>query len=82
MTYLDPKGEGDKSMPGKQWSFQALGARCCGTRGIWRELDCPKPNLQTMQADIHREDVLNRCRALRRFRGSADATFGAQGDAQ
>ena len=57
MADLDPKGEGDKSMPGKQWSFQTLGAGCCGTRGIWRELDCPKPNLQTMQADIHRKDV-------------------------
>ena len=48
---------GDQSMPGKQRSFQTLGARRCGTRGIWRELDCPKPNLQTMQADIHRKDV-------------------------
>ena len=57
MADLDPKGEGDKSMPGKQWSSQTLGARRCGTRGIWRELDCPKPNLQTMQADIHRKDV-------------------------
>jgi hypothetical protein len=54
------------------------GAGCCGTRGIWRELDCPKPNLLLMQAAIRRKGRLNRCRVLRRYRRSADATSGVR----
>jgi hypothetical protein len=45
MAYLDPKGEGDHSMPGKQRSCsQVYEARRCGTRVIWRTaglLDIP-----------------------------------------
>ena len=66
---LDPKGEGDNSMP----VCPAAGSRCQGrctgrTRAIWRKLDCLNPNLQSMQVPIHRKDVCNRCRVLRRSR--------------
>ena len=36
---------------------QAYEARRCGTRVIWRKLDCLKPNLQKMQRHIRRKDA-------------------------
>ena len=46
MADLEPKGEGDKSMPGNQWPGPGVGAAFWGTRVIRRRLDCLKPNLQ------------------------------------
>src|ERR1043165_282040 len=36
---------------------QALEAMRCGTRVIWRKLDCLNPNLQTTQAAVRRKDA-------------------------
>ena len=41
MAYLDPKGEGDKSMPESSDRVQALEAMRCGTRVIWRIAGLP-----------------------------------------
>ena len=57
MAHLDPKGEGDNSMPGKQWSCSGVEAMHCGTRVIWLKLDCLNPNLQAMRGVIHRKDA-------------------------
>jgi hypothetical protein len=47
MAYLDLKGEGDNSMPGKQRPcVNGVGAGCCGTRAIWLKLNCLNPDLQ------------------------------------
>jgi hypothetical protein len=46
MAYLEPKGKGDNSMPGKQRPCPCAGAGCCGTRAIWLKLYCLNPNLQ------------------------------------
>ncbi len=46
MAYLDPKGEGDKSMPGNRRSRLGVWAARRGTRVTWRKLDCLNPNLQ------------------------------------
>jgi hypothetical protein len=46
MAYLEPKGKGDNSMPGKQRPCPCAGAECCGTRAIWLKLYCLNPNLQ------------------------------------
>jgi hypothetical protein len=46
MAYLDPKGEGDHSMPGKQRPGSSAETTRCGTRTIWLRLDCLNPNLQ------------------------------------
>jgi Bacterial regulatory proteins, luxR family/Transposase DDE domain len=57
MAYLDPKGEGDESLPDNPAAgFSGLGRRVGRTRVIWRKLDCLKPNLQSMQVPIHRKD--------------------------
>jgi DDE family transposase len=64
MAYLDPKGEGDNSMPGKQRSCSGVETRRCGTRVIWLKLDCLNPNLQMMQGVIRRKDARNRRHAL------------------
>ena len=51
MAYLDPKGKGKSSMPGnRRSSGQASEVGRCGTRVIWRKLDCLNPNLQKMQS--------------------------------
>jgi hypothetical protein len=56
MADLDPKGEGDKSMPGNPVAGSSgRGRRAGGTRVIWRKLDCLKPNLQSMQVPIRRK---------------------------
>ena len=55
MADLDPKGEGDHSLPGKQRPCSGVEAGRCGTRVIWRKLDCLKPNLQQMQDPIRRK---------------------------
>ena len=61
MAYLDSKDEGDNSMLGKQLEssgrVQAYEAKRCGTRVIWRKLDCLNPNLQLMQRIIRRKDA-------------------------
>jgi hypothetical protein len=46
MAYLELKGEGNNSMPGKQWPCPCAGAGSCGTRAIWLKLYCLNPNLQ------------------------------------
>ena len=57
MADLDPKGEGDKSMPeNPAVGPSGQGRRAGGTRVIWRKLDCLKPNLQLMQVPIRRKD--------------------------
>jgi hypothetical protein len=57
MADLDPKGEGDKSMPENlAVGPSGQGRRAGGTRVIWRKLDCLKPNLQLMQVPIRRKD--------------------------
>ena len=57
MTYLEPKGEGDNSMPATSGRVQADGTGCWETRVIWRKLDCLNPNLQLMQRIIRRKDA-------------------------
>jgi hypothetical protein len=52
MAYLDLKGEGDNSMPGKQWPCPCVGTGCCGTRVIWLKLNCLNPNLQQVQSRL------------------------------
>jgi hypothetical protein len=46
MAYLDLKGEGDNSMPGKQRPCPCTGAGRGETRAIWLKLYCLNPNLQ------------------------------------
>jgi hypothetical protein len=55
MVDLEPKGEGDNSMPLKQRSCQVHGAARCKARVIWRKLNCLIPNLQTMERSIRRK---------------------------
>jgi hypothetical protein len=43
LAYLDPKGDGDQSMPDIGGRAQALEAARRGTRVIWRRLDCLNP---------------------------------------
>jgi hypothetical protein len=58
MAYLDPKGEGDNSMPGNPAAGpRGLGRGAGGARVIWRKLDCLNPNLQSMQVPIRRKDL-------------------------
>lgn len=57
MADLDPKGEGDKSMPGNPVVGPSGRGEASGrTRVIGRKLDCLKPNLQLMQVPIRRKD--------------------------
>ena len=57
MADLDPKGEGDKSMPANPVAGSSgRGRRAGRTRVIGRKLDCLKPGLQSMQVPIHRKD--------------------------
>jgi len=55
MADLDPKGEGDRSLPGKRRPCSGAETGRCGTRVIRRKLDCLKPNLQRMQDPIRRK---------------------------
>jgi hypothetical protein len=55
MANLEPKGEGDKSMPDNQRLRPGVGAVRWGTRAIWRKLDCLNPNLQKVQLPTHRK---------------------------
>jgi hypothetical protein len=57
MTYLDLKGEGDRSMSGNQRACPGVGALRWGTRVIWRKLDCLNPNLQETKRSVRRKDV-------------------------
>ena len=57
MAYLDPRGEGDRSMPGNPVAGSSGQGRCAGgTRVIWRKLDYLNHNLQLMQVPIRRKD--------------------------
>ena len=82
MANRDLKGERDNRMPGKQWSSQVSGVTRCGTRVIWRKLDCLNPNLQKTQRIVRRKDTRDRRHALRRHRVGAVATSGAWSDVQ
>ena len=57
MAYLDPKGKGDKSMPGNHRSRPGVRGGAVGDRVIWRRLNCLKPNLQETEVHVHRKDV-------------------------
>jgi hypothetical protein len=61
---------------------QALEAMRCGTRVIWRKLDCLNPNLQTTQAAVRRKDACNRRRALHWLGAMVGATSRVRSDAQ
>jgi hypothetical protein len=61
---------------------QALEARRCGTRVIWRKLDCLNPNLQTTQAAVRRKDACNRRRAVHWLGAMVGATSRVRSDAQ
>jgi hypothetical protein len=54
----------------------------CGTRVIWRKLDCLNPNSRLMDGRIRRKDARSRRRALPRFDAMAGATSRARDDAQ
>ena len=83
MAYPDLKSERDNSMPVKTGGqAQVLGVTRRGTRVIWRKLNCLNPNLQKMQGIVRRKDTRGRRRALRRYRFSVVATFGAWSVAQ
>lgn len=50
MAYLDPKQvKGTTACQKSSVRVQAYETRRCGTRVIWRKLDCLNPSLQTMQ---------------------------------
>ena len=55
MAYLDPKGEGNNSMPGNRRPCPGAGAARRGARVIWRKLDCLNPNLQEAQSYARRK---------------------------
>ena len=57
MADLDPKGEGDNSMPGNRRPCPGVGAARWGTRAIWRKLDCLNPSLQKMRSHTRRKDA-------------------------
>jgi hypothetical protein len=57
MAYLDPKGEGTAACQESSGRAQASEAVRCGTRVIWRKLDCLNPNLQKMQSTVRRKDA-------------------------
>jgi hypothetical protein len=54
LAYLDPKGDGDQSMPEIGGRAQALETARRGTRVIRRRLDCLNPNSRKMEARIRR----------------------------
>jgi hypothetical protein len=64
MAYLDLKGEGDNSMPGKQRPCPCVGAGRCGTRAIWLKLNCLNPNLQQAQSRLPPERRMKPAPAL------------------
>ena len=58
MADLEPKGEGDNSMPENPVvGPRGKGRRTGGTRVIWRKLDCLKPSLQLMKVAVRRKDL-------------------------
>jgi hypothetical protein len=77
VAHLDPKGEGNNSMPMKQRPFQASETARCGTRAIRPKPNCLNPNLQLMQGVIRRKDARNRCRVLCRHIGGVATTSRA-----
>jgi hypothetical protein len=82
MANPDPRGERNNRMPAKQRPAQVSGPGCCGTRVIWRKLDCLNPNLQMMQRLVRRKDIRYRRHALRWLGSAAIATFGVWSVAQ
>jgi hypothetical protein len=54
----------------------------CGTRVIWRKLDCLNLNLQTTQAAVRRKDACNRRRVPHWLGAMVGATSRARSDAQ
>lgn len=82
MAYLDPKGEGDNSVPGKQRPIPGVGMARCGTGAIWRKLDCLNPNPQLIQSTVSRKTPETDSEPLRRYGDVTGATFGAQNDHQ
>jgi|SRR5689334_3611748 len=64
MAYLDLKGEGDNSMPGKQRPCPCAGAGRCGTRAIWLKLNCLNPNLQQAESRLPPEKRMKPALAL------------------
>ncbi|GAB3976480.1 hypothetical protein GCM10029978_063470 [Actinoallomurus acanthiterrae] len=58
MAYLDPKGEGDRSMPLKRRPCSGVGGGASrNPRDIWRKLDCLNPNPQLMEGRIRRKSM-------------------------
>ena len=57
MANLDPKGEGNNSMPETGGYAQAYGVTCREIRVIWLQLDCRNPNLQKVQLPTRRKDA-------------------------
>ena len=83
LAYLDPKGDGDQSMPEIGGRAQALETARRGTRVIWRRLDCLNPNPRKMEARIRRRMTPDADVALcLGFDTRSGATSGACGDAQ
>ena len=81
MAYLDPKGEGNNSMPEKQRSCSGAEATRCGTRVIWSKLDCLNPNLQETQVDVRRKSARSRRHIVCRQTVMADTTSEMWSDA-
>lgn len=83
MANLDPKGERDHSLPEKQRLCSGVETRRCGTRVIWRKLDCLKPSFQETQS-IRPPEIMpdNRRRALPWARAWSGAPSGVRSDAQ
>ena len=81
MAYLDPKGEGNNSMPEKQRPCSGAEATRCGTRVIWPKLDCLNPNLQETQVDVRRKSARSRRHIVCRQTVMADTTSGMWSDA-
>ena len=83
MVYLDPKGEGDNSMPLKRRPCSDVGGGA-----PWDPRDMAKAGLLEPQfpgdgrSHPSEIDVRSRCRALPWFDAMAGATFGVRSDAQ
>jgi hypothetical protein len=57
MAYLDPKGEGDQSMPGKQWSRPGVRDEVLRDPRNMARAGLPEAKSPEMQAAIHRKDA-------------------------
>jgi hypothetical protein len=78
MAHLDPKGEGDKSMPGKQRSCPDVRDGALRDPRNMAIAGLPEAKSPDDASRHPPERRLNRCRALRRYHSSTDVTSGVR----